>query len=663
MRKAETFRIPAVLLLLAAIGLTAPRLSAGIVDPALAAAIAGMPPGEEVAVIVSLGDRASLRPFAPLGTGRRDSRAELVRALKAKAAATQPPVLSSAAALGGRQPVSLWAVNAIALRVPVQVVTALSRLPGVESVHLDAVLDAPAAAIVAASASPRSAALATATAAAEWNVELLRAPALWATGTDGAGVVVASLDTGVDPGHPDLGPRFRGGTNSWYDPNGQHATPHDANGHGTQTMGLLLGGSSGGTAIGMAPGARWIAAKIFNDQGQASVSGIHLAFQWLLDPDGDPGTNDAPDVVNNSWTFPSTVGTCWSEFTDDISVLRAAGIEVVFAAGNDGGPSGTSESPANNPGAFPVGAVDGSRAVAPFSGRGPSACDGGTYPSVVAGGVSVRTSDLSFGGAVPDPYAFVTGTSFSAPQVAGAFALLAAAHPSVSLPTLEGALRSTAVDLGVTGPDDDYGSGLPDVASADAALAGLPPPPSASPDAYASEAGATLTVAAPGVLANDASPSGAPLAASLVSSPSAGALALASDGSFTWTAPATGGTYLFRYLATDGAQWSSPATVTLTVAAHPAPVARNDSFSVPRNSAAKALAVLANDSASNATLVPSSVRVATKPKKGGTATANADGTVSYKPAKNFKGTDTFTYDVKDSLGATSNTATVSVTVK
>ena len=65
---------------------TAPRLWAGTVDPALAAAIAPMGPGEEVAVVVSLADRLPLGPFAPRGSGRLEAQGELVRALKAKAA-------------------------------------------------------------------------------------------------------------------------------------------------------------------------------------------------------------------------------------------------------------------------------------------------------------------------------------------------------------------------------------------------------------------------------------------------------------------------------------------------------------------------------------------------------------------------------------------------
>lgn len=88
----------------------------------------------------------------------------------------------------------------------------------------------------------------------------------------------------MDALHPDLAASWRSGPNSWFDPNGEHSTPYDANGHGTQTMSLMAGGDFGGTAIGVAPGAWWIAVKIFNDADVASLSVIHQGFQWLLDP-------------------------------------------------------------------------------------------------------------------------------------------------------------------------------------------------------------------------------------------------------------------------------------------------------------------------------------------------------------------------------------------
>ena len=85
--------------------------------------------------------------------------------------------------------------------------------------------------------------------------------------------------------------------------------------------GLAVGGDATGSAIGVAPGAQWIVGKTFNDDGQSTFSATHEIFQWLLDPDGDPATDDAPDVVNNSWGFPELAGSCYTEFEADIEAL------------------------------------------------------------------------------------------------------------------------------------------------------------------------------------------------------------------------------------------------------------------------------------------------------------------------------------------------------
>ena len=139
----------------------------------------------------------------------------------------------------------------------------------------------------------------------------------------------------MDVNHPDLAGRWRGGPNSLVRP--LRPAPHDptdVSGHGTATMGVMVGGDAGGTSIGMAPGATWIAAKIFNDAGSATATAIHSAMQWVLDPDGDPATADAPQVVNNSWAY-GTPG-CNLAFQPDLQALRAAEIVPVFAAGNYG---------------------------------------------------------------------------------------------------------------------------------------------------------------------------------------------------------------------------------------------------------------------------------------------------------------------------------------
>jgi subtilisin family serine protease len=235
----------------------------------------------------------------------------------------------------------------------------------------------------------------------------------------------------------------------------------------------------------MAPGATWIAAKIFNDSGTATATAIHQAFQWILDPDGNPATNDAPDVLNNSWANGS-IG-CNLEFQLDLQAIRASQILPVFAGGNFGPGTSTSVSPANYPESLAVGAVNGTDAIDASSSRGPSACGepSTTYPEVVAPGVNIRTSDL-FGF-----YQVTTGTSLAAPHVAGALALILAAHPGLTADQQAAALIASAVDLGVTGPDNTFGAGRLDVLAAHDWLVANPPAPSPAVTAITPTSGPT----------------------------------------------------------------------------------------------------------------------------------------------------------------------------
>jgi subtilisin family serine protease len=394
-------------------------------------------------VIVRLDAQASLSGLPQLRAQRVK---ELVTRLQQTASTTQSPVLKLLATrrrqglVGRVRP--LWVMNAVAVTATQSVVDELRAMPPVASVTPDGTGVVPAA-------SPP-----------QWNISLANAPPAWDAGDTGQGVVVASLDTGVDLTHPDLASRWRGGSDSWYDPYGQHtAGPVDFSGHGTQTMGVMVGGDAGGSSIGVAPGARWIAARVFDDQGSATVSAVHLAFQWVLDPDHDPATADSAQVVNNSWTMTSG---CSLEFQPDIDALRAAGIVPVFAAGNGGPNSDTGFSPANNPGALAVGSTSSLDVIANDSSRGPTSCGGTgrTFPSLVAPGVGIRTSDLFSG------YTTQSGTSLAAPHVAGALALLLSAHPGLSAAAQETALTSTAVDLGTAGVDNTYGAGRIDIAAA-----------------------------------------------------------------------------------------------------------------------------------------------------------------------------------------------------
>lgn len=445
-----------VLFLFALLMVTA---AAGVANAAIPARISAgleqhlqkLGPDQEVAVIVRFAGKADLhRLNNPVVAERR---AQIIQTLQQTAARSEKPLLNFLKGRAARQIKSLWLINGVALTVPARMVKELRRLPTVEIISLDATLAVPTP-------------MAAGTAPPEWHLSMIGAPQLWQQGFTGQGVVVATLDTGVDPQHQDIGSKWRGGSNSWFDPSGEYASPHDTNGHGTQTMGLIVGGDSGGSAIGVAPGAQWIAARIFDNSGTASYSNIHLAFQWLLDPDGNPAVDDAPDVVNNSWGLGNAIGVCELEFQGDIDALRAAGIAVAVSAGNSGPTPTTSPSPANYAQVLSVGAVDQLSSVANFSSRGPSSCDGTVFPDITAPGVNIRTADLTFGGLIPDSYAYVSGTSFAAPLVAGGITLLKSAMGQASASEIETVLTTTAVDIDALGDDNNAGHGLVDFVAA-----------------------------------------------------------------------------------------------------------------------------------------------------------------------------------------------------
>ena len=345
----------------------------------------------------------------------------------------------------------LWLINALAVKVPPHLIDALVNHPQVDHIDLDAVIKMSGQNVSATNSPPT------------WNLNAVKSPSLWSEGITGTGIVIASMDTGVDGQHPDLNSSWRGGANSWFDPYSEFAQPHDGMGHGTQVMGVMVGGDASGESIGIAPGAQWISAKIFKDNATATLSAIHSSFQWLLDPDGDPLTDDAPDIVNNSWGSTSSLSTCDTEFHADIDALKLAGIEVVFAAGNSGPYEMSLYSPADYAEVVSVGSVDESMNVANNSSRGSSACSNGFFPNLVAPGVGIYTADLSYGlGTLLDPYTTVEGTSFSAPHLTGVIALLKSAVPTASHDDIRNALYTTALDLGAPGSDNITGYGLVD---------------------------------------------------------------------------------------------------------------------------------------------------------------------------------------------------------
>jgi subtilisin family serine protease len=313
---------------------------------------------------------------------------------------------------------------------------------------------------------------------AEWNIEEVRAPEAWSQfGARGDGVVVGSIDTGVQFDHPALLRQYRGAQTdgtvvhdyNWYDPSSvcgfPSLTPCDNAGHGTHTMGTIVGDDGGDNQIGVAPDARWMAAKGCEDFS-CSFDALISAGQWMLAPTDLSGQNPRPDLrpnlVSNSW------GGGGGDFfyQEIVSAWVASGIFPVFSNGNSGPFCSSSGSPGDYPESYSSGAYDQAGIIADFSSRGPSAF-GIAKPNIAAPGVDVRSA---FPG---NSYAFLSGTSMAAPHVAGAVALLWSAAPSLigDVTATRELLDSGAVDTNDTScggtPENNntWGQGKLDVVS------------------------------------------------------------------------------------------------------------------------------------------------------------------------------------------------------
>jgi serine protease AprX len=334
----------------------------------------------------------------------------------------------------------------------------------------------------------------------EPNLINVRAPDVWALGYTGQGAVVAGADTGVFWEHAALMEQYRGwdGVTEDHDYN-WHDAIHNPNafcpadspepcdddellggGHGTHTMGTIVGDDGAENQIGMAPAAEWIACRNMN-QGLGVIPTYMECMEWFIAPteiDGDnPDPSKAPHVINNSW---GCVEVCPPPaLQDTLRASRAAGIFYAVSAGNDGPDCSTLQFPlARYPESFTVGATDHrTDLIADFSSRGPVLGDpdfplGLMKPNISAPGVRVRSAQRD------GSYASLSGTSMAGPHVAGLVALLISADPSLAgdIDRLEDIIEQSAVPkttnegCGEDGPADvpnnTYGWGRIDALAA-----------------------------------------------------------------------------------------------------------------------------------------------------------------------------------------------------
>ncbi|MET8357910.1 S8 family serine peptidase [Micromonospora sp. NPDC005171] len=308
-----------------------------------------------------------------------------------------------------------------------------------------------------------------------WGLDAIHAPEAWAMGATGAGITVSNLDSGVQFDHPALAHQYRGvkpdgsvdHNYNWMASRGScTGAPCDDNGHGTHTMGTMVG-DDGTNHVGVAPDAQWIATNGCCDS--TGVESLLRSGWWLLAPTDVQGNNPDPSkrphVVNNSWG--QTVEHSFDDFFRAIDeAWSAAGIFSVWSSGNTTpyAACDTVSSPGSAESAYSVGAYSSDGTLASFSRKGEG--EGGRIkPEISAPGDAVLSSYPN------NSYVEMSGTSMAAPHVAGAVAALWSYDPTLigQVEETRRLLAESAVDVddtecgGTAEANNKYGEGRLDL--------------------------------------------------------------------------------------------------------------------------------------------------------------------------------------------------------
>jgi serine protease AprX len=455
------FALPLLLVFL--IARTLPVLSA----PAWQAQVDGwvletLQAEDEVEFLVYLEEQADLTGAAAIAA--KDERGAYVwQQLVEVAARTQPALIDDLDRLGvSYRP--YWIANMIWVRGDAATVERMARRSDVARLYANPRVRLDLPAVEREARAPD---------VVEPNISHINAPAVWAAGITGAGVVVGGQDTGYAWDHPALIDQYRGWDGStarhdysWHDAIHEDINPAPGNlcgfdspvpcddgSHGTHTMGTIAGNDGDANQIGVAPGAKWIGCRNM-EQGWGTPATYSECFEWFVAPTDLQGENPlpelAPDVINNSWTCPPSEG-CVDPLIlrEVVANTRQAGIVVVSAAGNYGPNCSTvRQPPAIYDESFTIGATNLADSIAYFSSRGPVTVDlsNRLKPDVTAPGVDIRSS------VPPNSYGYSNGTSMAAPHVTGLVALLLQARPDLrgNVDALELLIREAAVPLTTT---------------------------------------------------------------------------------------------------------------------------------------------------------------------------------------------------------------------
>jgi len=246
-------------------------------------------------------------------------------------------------------------------------------------------------------------------------------------------VVVAVLDTGVNSSHPDLAGRMVSG----YDYGTGSTRIIDHEGHGTSVSGCIAAVANNGLGIAGVAGTAnvKIASYCIGDYSDANICAALMACANRADV----------DIINMSYGGYDWIRTEAAA----IKYASAQGKILVASAGNEGNKAeaGQYSYPASYDNVISVAATNSSDARAYFSQYNDKV-------DLAAPGQNIVTTTMN------GSYESTSGTSFSAPIVAGACAVLLAENPALSASDVESILENTALDLGRAGKDNDYGYGL-----------------------------------------------------------------------------------------------------------------------------------------------------------------------------------------------------------
>ncbi|MFD4227468.1 S8 family serine peptidase [Streptomyces sp. NPDC058545] len=452
-----------------------PAVAAALPEPSLyvqksdSAVRAQLAAQDQVTFWVQLGEEADTSA-AKKAQKKADKGRAVINAKKAYADQAQAGIKSLLKKSGAHY-TSYWISNTVKVAGDKALAEKIAARPEVASIAADKVLQMPDE--LPAEQQPKVDGV-------EWNLDNINAPKVWdELGVRGDGVVIANIDTGVDYQHPTLAKSYRGlkadGTYdhdyNWFDATATCPTaePCDDHGHGSHTMGTMVGDDGDGDRIGVAPGAKWIAAKGCRVDG-CPQEALLAAGQWILAPTDRTGQNPrpelAPDVVNNSWG--ADVLDTW--YKSMVQAWIDAGIFPAFSNGNAGPNCATAGSPGSYTNSYATGAYDSDGDIAPFSSRG-SGENGAIKPDIAAPGVDIRSAAPGGG------YAVMSGTSMASPHTAATVALMWSASPAIrgDVAATERLLDKTAHDVpdttcgGNAANNNVYGEGRLDAYAAVAA--------------------------------------------------------------------------------------------------------------------------------------------------------------------------------------------------